>query len=164
PAARESADPASAPVPISLATNGRAGCRERLCRDRVTAMKHSSTLASILLLVAPLGMAQSSYQVERDDRPMPDLIVSSLRKDGEDLVLEIQNQGNAAAYGRITANLRTNPMSNGRGETSFDIFLDAPGSFRAVTSQRIPLTRFGIPVGGEFSMIVNVALDTTNVV
>ena len=119
--------------------------------------------ASVLLQVSGLLIASDSLAgAESDYRP--DLIVSDLRRDGDQLVLEIQNQGPGVARGSVTVSVHTKGMLNSKADTNINVQLDAPQAVRATSTRQIPLAGLGITDAAEFSAMFSIVVDTTNAV
>jgi hypothetical protein len=133
-----------------------------LCRQGTGQMRIRRAFISVLPALGLLAASSLPGQVDYDQRP--DLIVSDLRHEGNVLILEIQNQGAGPARGTFTASVRGQYMAQQRIDSRKDIQIDAPQAPRAVVTQRIPLEDFAVPQGGEFSMMFQIALDTTHAI
>jgi len=128
-------------------------------------------LASVIGAIALLATAGEGAQAPKAEKP--DLIVASFTKDGDDLVLEIQNQGpgvskkgatvEAVFSGTLTSKAKEKTIT-GKDKFistpySFSVMMPVPVEALATEKVKVPLAKFGVKEGGTLNPLIGVVLD-----
>jgi len=97
----------------------------------------------------------------RDNQPKaekPDLIVSSLSLDGDELILEVQNQGPGTAKRGTKVEALVSSALKGK-PVSVTVTVPVPEKVMATETVKIPLSKFGVKELEDFSPSLTVNLD-----
>jgi hypothetical protein len=113
---------------------------------------------------------------EQPKAEKPDLIVSDLTLVGDELVLEVQNQGPGAAKkgqtveALLSSSIRTKVKDKATGKdkivlnpASVTVTVPVPADVMATEKVKIPLAKFGVKDLADFSPLLTVSLDTKKV-
>ena len=120
----------------------------------------------LALAVGSVVLAATGQGNQPPKSEKPDLIVAELTLDGDDLVLELQNQGPGAAKEGLTVEATLSGVLSKKGKAkaekvSVTVTVPVPAAVMATEKVKVPIAKFGAKERKDLPLSIRVELDPT---